>query len=152
MTARFDVAKARNSMGLRARAARDVGKRAVERASEEAAETARSTSAWNDKSGKTRASIKARPGPGLYSASVVAKRAAVFLENGTGKYGPKGAPYPIVARGGVLSFMVNGKRVFARKVMHPGIKATHFMRDAAEQERPRFLELCVISMNTAIGR
>lgn len=37
--------------------------------------------------------------------------------------------------GGMLSFVVNGKRVFARKVQHPGTAATKFLLRAGDEAR-----------------
>lgn len=50
------------------------------------------------------------------------------------EFGTKG-PYKISPRkpGGVLHFKVDGKWVYAKSVMHPGIKAQPYMRPALEQ-------------------
>jgi hypothetical protein len=62
---------------------------------------------------------------------------SLFIERGTGLYGPKRAKYPIVPRrkkylswtvGG--SFGVSGTRFFAKKVMHPGVKPRFIGRAA----------------------
>lgn len=47
------------------------------------------------------------------------------------EFGTKG-PYAIAPKkpGGVLVFQTGGKTVFARKVMHPGVKAHPYMRPA----------------------
>jgi HK97 gp10 family phage protein len=58
---------------------------------------------------------------------------APYMEFGTGTRGEFPGPmYEIKPRrpGGVLVFTINGKKVFARKVRHPGIKARPFMRPA----------------------
>lgn len=60
---------------------------------------------------------------------------APFVEHGTGKWGPKGAPYIIEPRrpGGVLHWIdpVTGKDVFARRVRHPGSPGHHMVAIAA---------------------
>jgi hypothetical protein len=48
---------------------------------------------------------------------------ALFQEEGTGLWGPKRSRYPIVPRRKkCLSWVSNGQRFFARRVMHPGVK------------------------------
>lgn len=45
-------------------------------------------------------------------------------------------PYTIVPKNGkVLSFMVNGKRVFTKKVTHPPLKARPFLRPALQRNQ-----------------
>lgn len=50
------------------------------------------------------------------------------------EFGTKG-PYEIKPKktGGVLAFQSGGKTVFARRVMHPGVKARPYMRPALEK-------------------
>jgi len=59
---------------------------------------------------------------------------APHVEYGTGLWGPKGAKYPIVPKkpGGFLKFMVDGKEVFAKRVMHPGSPGQHMVAIAAD--------------------
>jgi HK97 gp10 family phage protein len=60
----------------------------------------------------------------------------VFQEYGTGSRGEFGGPmYTIRPKraGGVLVFTVNGKKVVARVVHHPGIPPHPFMRPAVAQ-------------------
>jgi hypothetical protein len=152
-TASVDLSKARTRMALRARAMRDVAYRPLEQIADDAAALAQATEAWKDKTGKTRNSIRAVGGPGSNSSSVIARGAAVFLEAGTGKYGPLGHAYVINAKpGGMLHFRIGGRWVSAKRVVHPGIKATHFMRDAAEDMRPRFIDMCVRAVQAAVAR
>src|ERR1019366_7785568 len=68
-----------------------------------AEQSAKASTLYKDRSGKTRASGK-----------VVARGASIFLENGT-------KAHTITARnGGMLRFFVNGQAVFRRSVRHPG--------------------------------
>lgn len=56
---------------------------------------------------------------------------ALFVERGTGLYGPKHAKYPIVPRRkNWLSWAKGGARYFAKRVMHPGIKPRFIGRAA----------------------
>ena len=93
-----------------------------------------------------------------------------WLTEGTGLYGPKHKKYPIHPRkpGGVLVFPSNyvprtrpgaggqykgpgkssGPTVFAKKVMHPGIKPRPFPKVIARWARPRFVK----QMENAIRR
>jgi hypothetical protein len=93
------------------------------------------------KSGHTARTI-APGGIGDRFAIVQAAGAAVFLEGGTGKYGPRGSEYPITPKrrkmlacpasgsGRRLSGRArtnSGRMIFARAVMHPGIKPQPFL-------------------------
>lgn len=61
----------------------------------------------------------------------------VYVHEPTGKYGPRGQPYPIVAKNKkFLRFKGrDGKYIFRRSVMHPGSKADPFLYDSAERNR-----------------
>lgn len=143
MNVHVDCSEARRRMQARAHAVRDVARVPLLEAADRAAEKAEATTAWKDKSGRTRRSIRPMPGPGPNASSVVAKGAAPFLEAGTGRYGLRGQDYVIVPRNAkMLRFRVAGRWVFAKRVVHPGIHATHFMRDAGEATRPFFVMAC----------
>lgn len=136
----------------RANAVRGTVANAVRESAQEAADIARASNAWKDQSGKTRNSI--RPVMrGAFRSAVTARGAAVFLESGTGKYGPKGTAYVIRARNAkALRFVVGGVTLFRRSVLHPGIKPTHFMYSAAEQQHPHFTYLCEQAIHQAVRR
>jgi hypothetical protein len=153
MIVTIDCTSARNRMLLRARRMRDVAQRPLEQAAADGARTAAATTAWKDKSGGTRASIQPFLGPGLSKAGFRARRAAVFLEAGTGRYGLRGRDYVIAAKSSkYLHFRgAGGGWVFASHVIHPGIKPTHFMRDAGEQARPRFIASCVRAVQQLVA-
>lgn len=56
---------------------------------------------------------------------------AVYIEFGTGQFNEfGGAPYEIKAKrpGGSLAFEIDGKKIFRKKVIHPGIKPRPFIR------------------------
>ena len=93
-------------------------------------------------------------GSGYYSVIVRAGDfKAVFFENGTGLYGPKGAKYPIVARNAArLHFQINGHWVSPRQVMHPGVHAQHFMAYTEDEMRPWFLLEMQAMTDEAIAR
>lgn len=59
---------------------------------------------------------------------------AAAQDQGSGLYGPKGAKYLIRAkRARALKFTSGGQVLFRKSVMHPGVKPTHFLRNAAEK-------------------
>lgn len=61
---------------------------------------------------------------------------APFLHEGTGKYGPKHAPYPIrPTNKKTLRFVKGGRFIYARGVMHPGIKGDPFLFRSADREQ-----------------
>jgi hypothetical protein len=55
-------------------------------------------------------------------------------------YGTKG-PYTIVPKDpkGVLAFMIDGKQIFAKKVIHPGLPARNFMESTLEESRDKIV-------------
>ena len=60
------------------------------------------------------------------------KKHSVYLEDGTGTWSGRGK-YPIVPkRKRALRFKVRGQVVFARRVMHPGIKPRKYGRNARD--------------------
>lgn len=153
MAVLIDCSSAIRRMGLRAHRMRDVAHRPLEQAAADGARTAAATTAWSDKTGRTRGSIQPFLGPGLNKAGFRARRAAVFLEAGTGRYGQRGRDYIITPKNGkYLHFRgAGGGWVFASHVVHPGIKPTHFMRDAGEAVRPRFVAACVTAVHKAVS-
>lgn len=51
-----------------------------------------------------------------------------YLDEGTGLYGPTGEKYIIMPKSKKsLKFIINGQEVFAKKVVHPGLEARHFI-------------------------
>ncbi len=74
-------------------------------------------------------------------------------DKGSGKYGSKGAPYPITPKrpGYPLSFFWHrkGQQVAFWKVMHPGVKATHFLEVASELTFKTRIALLRASMRQA---
>ena len=91
------------------------------RAAVEAAEkSAKGTTLWKDRTGGTRASIKATVlGDRGF---VVAGGASHFLEYGTKAHIIMGRP--------ILRFVSYGTTYFRRMVHHPGTKALYFMEEA----------------------
>jgi len=56
---------------------------------------------------------------------------AAAQDGGSGLYGPKRAKYVIRTKNGkALAFTSGGKTIFARSVMHPGVKPTRFLYNA----------------------
>jgi hypothetical protein len=104
---------------------------------------ATATRAWQDKTGKTRASIKARFIEGRHRAMVYAGGASHFLEGGTRAHPITGNP--------TLRFVVGGGTVVFRHT-HPGTKATRFMQRARDHGE-RFAELAfALHIGATIGR
>lgn len=147
-----DCTQARARMRARASAYKDVAREPLANAAMTAANAARATTSFRDKTGKTRGSIRDVRGPLGNQSSVVARGAAVFLESGTGRYGLRGRDYVITPkRGKFLAFQIAGRWIHATHVVHPGIKATHFMFMAAEFARSHFTELCVHASHQAVA-
>lgn len=85
------------------------------------------------KSGRLRQSINIRYPDPLTAVIGSNLDYAAYQEYGTGSRGEfGGSAYQIRPKnpGGVLVFRVQGRKVFARVVNHPGIKARAFMRSA----------------------
>jgi len=74
-------------------------------------------------------------------------------EKGSGKYGPKGTKYPITPKraGYPLRFYSwrRGTWVSTYKVMHPGVKPTHFLEVATDLVFQTRLALLRAAMNSA---
>lgn len=86
---------------------------------------AKSTRLFKDITGDTRRSIGSAV-DGFSGRVFAFSKIARFLENGT-------RPHVITARnGGVLSFIQNGTRRFARSVNHPGTAPRPFMHEAGD--------------------
>lgn len=73
--------------------------------------------------------------------------------SGSGLYGPSGAKYPITPKGKgyPLRFYWARKKVWVStfKVMHPGVKATHFLGVASDLTFKTRLALLRAAMNSA---
>lgn len=108
------------------------------------ANTARQTTAFTDRTEQLRNSIEAQQPP--YGAflqgtleGVVSAGAphALVLEEGSGRHGPKAAPYRIRAKHRkALRIPIEGGYVFRREVWHPGVEARAYLAKALEQELP----------------
>jgi len=66
----------------------------------------------------------------------------VYQEFGTASRGEFGGqPYTIVPKKGkYLVFTINGRKIFAKKVTHPGIKPKYYMRGALEAVLQPFID------------
>jgi hypothetical protein len=72
--------------------------------------------------------VEPRPNGRVYETGAVTfVEYAPYVEDGTGMWGPHHAPYPIEPTpGGLLSWVgPDGKRRFAKRVMHPGSPGQH---------------------------
>jgi hypothetical protein len=68
---------------------------------------------------------------------------AVYVEHNTGKYGPGGRPYVILPKrpNGRLVFYIDGRKIVARKVMHPGSVGKHmFAKGTAFVAKPGYIK------------
>lgn len=87
---------------------------------------AKRTASWTDRTGNTRRNIhggadKAPNGSVIYLAH--GAQVGLYLEVGTGIYGPKGKPFEIRPKNKkALRFTVGNQVYFAKRVNHPGIK------------------------------
>lgn len=67
----------------------------------------------------------------------VTEKYGEYIEEGTGIYGPKKAPFKITAkRGKALKMMIGGQLVFRRSVMSKGMKAQPFFVPGYEKALP----------------
>jgi HK97 gp10 family phage protein len=88
------------------------------------------------KSGRLRSSISIRYPEPLHAVIGPQVEYGVYQEFGTGSRGEfPGNSYEIKPKSGhkYLSFVSNGRRIYVRKVTHPGVKAHPFMRPAFRQ-------------------
>lgn len=101
---------------------------------------AKQTATWTDRTGNTRRNIhggadKTNQGAVVYLAH--GTKVGLFLEEGTGIYGPKGRPFEIRPKNKqALRFNIGNETVFAKKVIHPGMKAQPVIEPTADAEWP----------------
>lgn len=102
---------------------------------------AKSNAAWTDRTGNTRRTIhggadKIPSGATLYLAH--GSMVGTYLEEGTGKYGPRKRPYIIRPKNKkVLRFIKDGKEIFAKSVNHPGIKPRPVIDPTVDSNWPK---------------
>jgi len=113
--------------------------KALREAAKAAYQSLKQTKSFRDRSGAGRRDFKYIPPKltpdGMMSGITTGASAYTpFLNNGTGLYGPHQAKYPIYpVNAKVLRFKVRGGlTLFRPMVMHPGVRARHFMEDAQE--------------------
>lgn len=76
---------------------------------------------------------------------------AAAIHGGSGLYGPKHARYPITPRfRKALRWTNGGKFVFAKAVMHPGVKADPFLTNAVTAETPAIEKLFATAIENAL--
>lgn len=97
---------------------------AVETGGKVAELAARQTTAWKDRSGKTRKSIRFSLWKQGYGFKLTGKGASTYLEHGT-------AAHLITSeKGKMLRFVIGGTVFYRREVYHPGTKATFYLEHA----------------------
>jgi hypothetical protein len=115
-----------------------VARQVLGQAAAYAAERARATTTFKDRTGELRRRID-RTAKGPFVQFVKAStRYALFVEDGTRAHVIR------PRRRRALRFVMGGQTVFRTSVRHPGTKATYFMRDArddAEKNLTRFFEV-----------
>lgn len=115
----------RASLTLVLAAIRNNARQALAVAVKTAEQSAQATSLYNDGTGYLRQHTKGESF-GLEGKLVADAKYAVFVEAGT-------VPHAITAkRGGTLSFVANGERIFRKTVQHPGTKPRPFMQEARD--------------------
>lgn len=120
-------------------------RQALGQAAAYAAEHARRTSKFKDRTGELRKEIgRGVRGPWAVFVRASAKH-ALFVEEDT-------KPHIIRARRAkMLRFVQNGRVRFARSVRHPGTKGTHFMRDARDAAEEKLTHFVQYGVNQAIA-
>jgi hypothetical protein len=97
---------------------------AVETGGRVAEVAARQTTAWKDRSGKTRKTIRYSSWKQGFGFKLTGKGASLFLEGGT-------AAHLITSENGkMLRFVIGGTVFYRASVYHPGTKATFFLEHA----------------------
>ncbi len=119
-------------------------RQALGQAAAYAAERARATTTFKDRTGKTRRDIN-RGARGPFSLFVRAGGASLFLEDGTSAHVIR----PRRAR--ALRFVMAGTTMFRASVHHPGTKATHFVRDARNDAEQKLSRFAVVGIGQAVS-
>ncbi len=127
--------------------------RVLEKTVAEAKAMAQSTTSFQDRPGALRGSLKTFAsgwtGDSVKAGVRLGTKYGTFIENGT-------RAHPIVARSASrLRFVVGGRVVFARAVMHPGTAPRHFMRDtetAMSQVFDAYMHEMAASATSSFGR
>lgn len=111
-----------------------------------AVEIAKSTTAFKDQTGKLRASIHRGQKSTWHHFVKASTPYAKFVEEGT-------RPHPIEARRkAALRFVQAGTLRFAKRVQHPGTKATHFMQKAQEAAGRELVRMLEEAIRRAVDR
>lgn len=104
-------------------------------AGNQAVRQAKRNPGFQSRSGNTLASLyySTRPGKAAYvmyfgAASLVAR----YQDEGTGLWGPKKEKYAITGNPALKFQFEDGTWFIGRKVMHPGVKPTYFLQQAAD--------------------
>lgn len=101
---------------------------------------AKQTASWTDRTGDTRRNIHGGADRTIKGSTVYlahGTKVGRYLEEGTGIYGPKGRPFEIrPKKKKALRFTSGNNTVFAKSVMHPGMKAHPVIEPTADAEWP----------------
>lgn len=115
-------------------------------------ETAKNTAQWvkhttkfKSRTGELLKSVRASRPSTFHRFVVAGAKHAGWVENGT-------RPHPIAAKNGkFLRFQQNGSWRYARRVMHPGTKPAHFMKEVADKMRPLFAQAMKRMIDAAVA-
>lgn len=118
-----------------------------ERSAQMAVTRAQATDDWQNRTGKTRKSIRAKQ-VSAYRWRFVAGGASLWLNDGTGIYGPRGTPIvPVHAT--ALRFKIGGHWISTKSVK--GIKPTHFVDKARDDAEAFFMTEMAQQLNAVIA-
>jgi hypothetical protein len=154
MTVSFDTKNLNRALEKLGDGIRDELRASLAISLREIASEAKRTHRFTSRTSRLENSIRERVDSGGLSGQVAASAFyAPYIHNGTGRYGKGSGEYQISPKSRkALYFVVAGKKVFAKKARHPGIRPDPFLYRALAKKKAAAVERINKSIHDLIQR